>query len=134
MMGDREDPQQGRARLGGILLGLVLAAFLVVVNGLAAFNLVPSSYQQFTWTAYAAVLYPNGASCETSDQCHSNFCVSMVCCNSICDVPGQTCATGTCVTPAPAPAVSNRTLVLIVALLLAIGFFALAPLRSGKRR
>ena len=120
--------------MGGILLGLVLAAFLVAVNGLAAFNFIPSSYQQFTWTAYADVLYPNGASCETSDQCQSNFCVTGTCCNSICNEPGQTCATGTCVTPAPAPAVSNRTLALIVVLLVGVGFFALTPLRFGKRR
>ena len=48
-----------------------------------------------------------------------------------------TCDNGTCsasTVPAAAPAVSHRTLLLIVVLLAAIGFFALTPLRFGKRR
>jgi hypothetical protein len=153
--------QQGRVELRGIFWGIALAAVFVVVNGFAAFNFLPSSYQQFSWEAYAGVIYTatatpsstptatatatatptttstpiaNGGTCAIGSQCSSGNCVEGICCNSICNEPGQTCATGTCVTPAAAPTVSNRTLVLIVGLLVAIGFFALTPLRFGKRR
>jgi hypothetical protein len=58
----------------------------------------------------------------------------LTCCDTACDQPGQVCNTGQCTnTLAPAPAVSNRSLALIVVLLVSIGFFALTPLRSGKR-
>jgi hypothetical protein len=158
-MGMREQ-LQGRA--GGILRGIGLAAIFVVVNGVAAFNWIPSSYQQFSWEAYAEVVYTDtptpsetptatptgtatstptatpvadGGSCATPSECQSGFCVEGICCDTICDQPRQTCVSGTCVnTAAPAPAVSHRTLLLIVALLVAIGCFALTPLRFGKRR
>lgn len=157
-MGMRES-LQGRARLGGVIRGILLAALLVAFNGFAAFNWIPSSYQQFTWEAYAGVVYtptstptqtptatatgtatatpaiPDGGSCQTDPQCDSGFCVEGTCCNTICDQPNQTCVTGTCaIAPAAAPAASHRTLALIVVLLVAIGCFALTPLRFGKRR
>jgi len=176
-MGMREQ-LQGRAKVGGILRGVGLAALLVAVNAFAAFNLIPSSYQQFNWEAYASVVYtdtptatptqtptgtptrtptstptgtptrtptgtatatatliPNGGGCATPSLCQSGFCVEGICCNTICDQPMQTCESGTCMgAAAPAPAVSHRTLGLILALLVAIGFFALTPLRFGKRR
>ena len=162
-MGMREQ-LLARARLGGILRGFALAAVFVVVNGVAAFNWIPSSYQQFSWEAYAQVVYTDtptstptetptatptntatptvtetpvadGGSCATPSECQSGFCVEGICCDTICDQPRQTCVSGTCVsTAAPAPAVSHRTLLLIVALLVAIGCFALTPLRFGKRR
>lgn len=170
--------------------GVGLAALLVAVNALAAFNLIPSSYQQFNWEAYAVAVYtdtptatptqtptgtptrtptttptgtptrtptvtatgtptrtrtgtvtatatgtgniPNGGDCATPSTCQSGFCVEGICCNTICNQPGQSCVSGTC--SAPAPAVSHRTLGLILALLVTIGFFALTPLRFGKRR
>jgi hypothetical protein len=154
----------GRARFGGIIRGIALAAIFVAVNGFAAFNWVPSSYQQFTWEAYAGVVYtatstatatatttstatatstptvtetpvPNGGSCMVPSECGSGFCVDGICCNTSCTQPGATCEDGTCsAVPAAAPVVSHRTLLLIVALLAAIGFFALTPLRFGKRR
>jgi hypothetical protein len=62
------------------------------------------------------------------------FCVEGTCCNTICDLPSQSCETGTCIQRTAAPIVSHRSLVLIVVLLIAIGFFALTPLRFGKRR
>ena len=129
---------QGRSKLDGILRGLGLAAVLVVINGLVAMNFVPSSYEQFTWEAYAGVVYtpiPDGGTCTVPEQCASGFCVMGVCCDTICDQPGFTCETGICGLPAaPAPAASHTTLLLIVLLLVAVGFFALTPLRSGKRR
>lgn len=128
---------QERAIQRGIIRGIGLAAILVAVNGAVAFNLVPSSYQQYSWQAYAGVVYtptPDGGSCAIPSDCQSGFCVQGICCDTICNQPGDTCPTGTCSSPAPAPAVSHRTLLLIVVLLAAIGFFALTPLRSGKRR
>jgi hypothetical protein len=158
-MGMREQFQR-RAKLGGIFRGIGLAALLVAVNGVAAFNFIPSSYQQFSWEAHANVVYtdtptttatatptgtptatptetpkiPDGGSCATPSQCQSGFCVAGICCNTICNQAMQTCGDGTCTTTAPAPAVSTRTLGLILALLVAIGFFALTPLRFGKHR
>jgi hypothetical protein len=154
--------------LVGILLGVGLAALFVAVNGFAAFNLIPSSYQQFSWEAYASVVYtstatpsstptetptatatpsvsptatptvtpkiPNGGSCATGPQCQSGFCVKGTCCNTICNQAGQVCTSGQCTNTAPVPAVSNRSLVIIVVLMIAVGFFALTPLRFGKRR
>jgi hypothetical protein len=73
-----------------------------------------------------------GGSCVSPTDCESGFCVEGICCNSICNQPGQTCETGTCALPAPAPAVSHPALLLIVVLLVAIGCFALTPLRFGK--
>jgi hypothetical protein len=151
---------QGWAKFGAVARGIGLAAILVVVNGVAAFNWIPSSYEQFSWQAYAGVIYtetptatptgtpthtptatptgspvPDGGSCASPSQCASGFCVDAVCCDTICNQPGQICASGTCILPAaPAPAVSHRTLLLIVTLLVAIGYFALTPLRFGKRR
>ena len=130
-MGMRETLRR-RTRLRGIIRGVVLAAFFVAANGFAAFNWIPSSYKQFTWEAYAGVVY--GGSCVNPTDCESGFCVEGICCNSICNQPGQTCETGICATPAPAPAVSHPALLLIVVLLVAIGCFALTPLRFGKRR
>jgi hypothetical protein len=154
-MGMREQ-LQGRVTLGGIFRGIGLAALLVLINGVAAFNWIPSSYQQFSWEAYASTVYtstptetptstptatptetpvPNGGSCAESSECQSGFCVEGVCCNTICDQPMQTCEDGTCVSAAtPAPVFSHRTLLLVVGLLAMIGFFALTPLRFGKRR
>jgi hypothetical protein len=168
-MGMREQ-LRGPVRLSGIIRGVALAAVLVAVNGVAAFNWIPSSYQQFTWQAYAEVVYtetatpsetptatptgtatvtatvtstatatetpvPDGGSCMMAGQCGSGFCVDSICCNTACDQPQQTCASGTCVsTAAPAPAMSHRTLLLVIVLLAAIGCFALTPLRFGKRR
>ena len=167
-----------------------MAALFVAVNGFAAFNWIPSSYQQFTWEAYAVWstrdvdshlhghghghrdrdqhrhgdvdshldryghghrdhdhhghrdLYPHGHRDACARRWHlrraepmrSEFCVHGICCNTICDQPVQPAKPAPAPTPAPAPAVSHRTLLLIVVLLVAIGFFALTPLRFGKRR
>jgi hypothetical protein len=157
---------RGLANVGAVVRGIGVAAVLVVVNGVAAFNWIPSSYQQFSWTAYAGVVYTetptatptqtptstptvtntpsstptatavaDGGSCSADGQCESGFCVESVCCDTICDQPGLSCASGTCLNAAaPAPAASHRTLLLIVTLLAAIGYFALTPLGFGKRR
>ena len=163
----------GRTTTTAIIRGIGLAAVLVAINGLAAFNFIPSSYQQFSWEAYAITVYtntptptptstptgtpsntptstptntptvtntpvvtpvPDGGDCTTPSQCQSGFCVDGTCCNTICDLPGQTCEDGTCNSAAAAPALSYRSLALVVVLLAAIGFFALTPLRFGKRR
>ena len=125
---------QRRARFGGILRGIALAAILVVVNGVAAFNFIPSSYQDFSWEAYATMVYPDGSSCTMDEQCEHGFCVEGICCDTRCDEPLRSCRTGTCQLEQAVPATSHWTLLLIVALLASIGFFALTPLRFGKRR
>ncbi len=157
---------QERAKMRGVFRGIGLAGLFVVVNVAVALNFIPSSYQQFTWQAYAGVVYTetatatatctetatstatstatptstetpvaDGGSCMVPSQCQSGFCVDGTCCDTICNQPMQACGGGTCVsTAAPAPVVSHRTLLLIVALLAAIGFFALTPLRFRKRR
>jgi hypothetical protein len=48
---------QGRVSLAGILRGVGLAAIFVAINSVAAFNWIPSSYQQFSWEAYAEYVY-----------------------------------------------------------------------------
>jgi hypothetical protein len=139
---------QGRATLGGILRGIGLAAIFVAVNSVAAFNWIPSSYQQFTWEAYAGVVYtetptatptatatatPTPSDDENSsgdpacnDDFDNDFDGAIDCADSDC-LSSPFCRT-------PAPVVSHRSLALIVVLLVAIGFFGLTPLRFGKRR
>ena len=51
------DHFQGRVSLAGILRGVGLAAIFVAINSVAAFNWIPSSYQQFSWEAYAEYVY-----------------------------------------------------------------------------
>ena len=103
-MGMRETLRR-RTRLRGIIRGVVLAAFFVAANGFAAFNWIPSSYKQFTWEAYAGVVY--GGSCVLASDCESGFCVKGICCNTICDQPSQTCETGFCAPGARAGRVAS---------------------------
>jgi hypothetical protein len=169
------EQSQGLAKLGAILLGVALGAVLVAINGLAAFNLIPSSYQRFSWEAYAMYVYtetptatptstptltptitptstptatatitptstptatatitptPSDSEDSSGDQaCDDDFDNDF---DGLVDcVDGDCLGTPFCV--APAPVMSHRSLGLIIVLFVMIGFFALTPLRFGKR-
>ncbi len=144
---------QGLARPGAILLGMALGGALVFANGFAAFNFLPSSYERFTWEAYAAVVYTNtptatptstpsatpSATPSRTPSDQENSAGSQACDdgidndnNGLVDCADAAC-NGTAPCGLPAPTTSNRALVIIVALLFTVGFFALAPLRSRKQ-
>jgi hypothetical protein len=74
-----------------------------------------------------------GGTCVLSSDCESDFCVkgSAATRSAISRVKPAKPALRA---PAPAPAVSHPALLLIVVLLVAVGCFALTPLRFGKRR
>jgi hypothetical protein len=79
---------------------------------------------------------PDGGDCLDPADCQSGNCVLNVCCETPCNLPGQVCNVvgneGTCVNvAAPAPAVSRTGLLMIVALLLAVGGFAVWRRRHG---
>lgn len=69
----------------------------------------------------------NGARCAASLQCQSGFCVTGVCCESVCSGLNQRCDVrgrdGACVSidPAPAPTVSTRALITGIIVLVGIG-------------
>lgn len=78
---------------------------------------------------------PDGGSCTDPSDCQSGNCVRNVCCDTECNLPGQSCAEpgsiGTCTeVPAPAPAASRGGLLLIVCALIAIGGFAVVRRRA----
>lgn len=122
----------------------------MAINFAVALQLTGLSYGRYDWTAFA-VSYgtptatptrtatatatpthtprPNGADCTIPSQCASTFCVNGVCCDTICDQPGELCGLhdhrGVCTVPsAPAPALRGTWL--FGALLLLIGIGALA--------
>ena len=125
-MTTREQPQ-GLAKLDAILLGVGVAAIFVLLNALAAFNLIPSSYGHFSWQAYAEVVYtqenqaPQGCNNGVDDDGdHLVDCADPDCASTIpCGVP--------------APVMSHQGVVLMAVLFGLIGVFTLVPLRSGKR-
>jgi hypothetical protein len=81
---------------------------------------------------------PQGGDCAIPSQCSTGFCVDGVCCDTICDQPGQICNQagnqGVCTVPtAPAPALTPRALLMAAALLAGLGAFALRrAVRSGR--
>jgi MYXO-CTERM domain-containing protein len=79
---------------------------------------------------------PNGGGCDDPSDCLSDNCVDDTCCEQsscplgqYCDNPGNA---GTCSPDptAPAPAISRHGVVLALALLIAIGGFAVRRRRS----
>ncbi len=83
---------------------------------------------------------PQGGSCADSGSgCAAGlFCADEVCCDTACGGTAERCdlpgLEGTCSSlTAPAPAVSPRWLLVGIALLTAIGTFALGRLRAGQR-
>jgi len=73
---------------------------------------------------------PNGGTCINRQACASGNCVDDVCCDTPCTAPLMQCnlegQVGTCAsTAAPAPALSSRGLLLALAVLGALGGFAL---------
>jgi len=106
---------------------------LVLFNAFVVVNYTGLSYRAFSWQAFAQS-YPDGESCMLPGQCTSNFCEQGVCCATACPAPGN-CALpgreGTCVVPAPAPALSGTGL-LIGALLLA-GVGAIGLMRKRRQ-
>jgi len=83
---------------------------------------------------------PQGGSCaDTGNGCAAGlFCADAVCCDTACEGTVERCdlpgLEGTCSSlTAPAPAVSPRWLLVGIALLIAIGTFALGRLRAGRR-
>jgi len=142
----------GMARPGAIIIGIIVGAILVLANGFAAFRFLPSSYEHFTWQAYAEVVYtdtPTATPTATPTQTPThtptrtpsdaeNSAGAQACDDGIdndfddlVDCADSDCA-GVPPCASPAPAASNRTLVFIVVLLFAVGLLALAPVRTRK--
>jgi len=81
---------------------------------------------------------PDGGACLDPIDCLSGNCVQNVCCDTLCNLPGQFCnlpgSVGTCSEPAaPVPAASNGGLAAILAALVAIGGLAVWRRRSMTR-
>ena len=105
----------------------------------------PSATPTATETATASVTatatatstgVPQGGGCATPSQCSTAFCVDGVCCDTICDQPGQVCNQpgnpGVCTAAtAAAPALTPLALLIAVGLLTGLGAFALR--RSPRR-
>jgi hypothetical protein len=73
---------------------------------------------------------PNGGACTSGPACASGFCVDLVCCDTACSGPMQSCNVpqhiGTCTSIAnAAPATSTTGLVVGVLLLNGVAAFAL---------
>jgi hypothetical protein len=100
---------------------LLLAAAIVLFNGVIVSNSGLLSYTHFTWAAYAQS-YNLGAACVSPTQCLSGFCVDGVCCNQACTQPGQMCnapgAPGICHSAVTAPALSSAGEALAVLVLI----------------
>lgn len=135
--------------------GSLIAAAIVAVNFAVAIDFTGLSYGRYQWTVYASISYdtptntptstptatptntpiPIGGSCTAGTECASTFCVDGVCCNEICDQPGEFCNlpgnAGTCSMPtAPAPTLRGPWLAVTVLLLAAIALFALRARRT----
>jgi hypothetical protein len=84
-------------------IGLVAA--VVIFNAAALTQLVSGTGGQLP-TAFAQP-YNDGLPCIDNADCISGNCVDDVCCNTVCNLPGQTCdmegSVGTCLGTAPAP-------------------------------
>ena len=99
---------------------LAFVPALMLLNAFVVLNYTGLSYKPFSWQAFAAG-YPDGQTCGVNSDCTSDICVDTVCCATACPPPGNCNVpghAGTCIEPAPAPALSGTGL-LIGALLLA---------------
>jgi hypothetical protein len=82
-------------------------------------------------------LVPDGGDCATPAECSSTFCVDGVCCDTICDQPFESCnqpgMRGTCADlVAPAPALSNLSLLIALVSLAVVGALALMWRRAER--
>ena len=82
---------------------------------------------------------PQGGACTQASQCDpSLFCSRQVCCDTLCNLPGESCAlpgqVGTCgaIPPAPAPAASQGGLLVMLGALIAVGCATLALRRRRE--
>jgi hypothetical protein len=104
---------------------LTFVPALMLFNAFVVLNYTGLSYKPFSWAASAAPMaYPDGDPCMTGGQCASTFCVDTVCCESACPPPGNCNIpghAGTCIEPAPAPALSGTGLLIAALLLAGIG-------------
>jgi hypothetical protein len=101
---------------------------------------VPTQTPTPTETATAtptATPVPQGGDCVDASECAPGlFCSDLVCCDTACDAPDETCVAdgevGTCVQiPAPAPAASGAGLLAMLAALAVSGLFGLRALRRS---
>lgn len=81
---------------------------------------------------------PDGGACLDPVDCLSGNCVQNICCDTLCNLPGQFCnlpgSVGICSeAAAPVPAASNSGLVAILVALIGIGGFAVWRRRSTAR-
>src|SRR5258707_15878881 len=90
---------------------LTFVPALMLLNAFVVLNYTGLSYKPFSWEASALPMaYPDGTPCSTGSQCESGICADTVCCDMLCPAPGNCNITGhagTCIQPAPAPALSS---------------------------
>ena len=104
---------------------LTFVPALILFNAFVVLNYTGLSYKPFSWQASAVMMaYPDGDPCTVGTDCLSDICAQMVCCATECAPPGN-CAIpgheGTCIEPAPAPALSGIGLLVAALLLAGIG-------------
>jgi hypothetical protein len=107
---------------------LTFVPALMLLNAFVVLNYTGLSYKPFSWEASALPMaYPDGTPCTSNGSCLSDACVDGVCCDSqciggTCNVPGHV---GTCILPAPAPALSGVGLLIGALLLAGVGTIGL---------
>ena len=106
---------------------LTFVPALILFNAFVVLNYTGLSYRPFAYAVMVSA-YPDGAPCMTAGECASGFCTDTVCCNRACPAPGN-CNfpghEGTCIDPAPAPALSGTGLLIGALLLAAVGTLGL---------
>lgn len=103
---------------------LTFVPALMLFNAFVVLNYTGLSYKPFSWQAFAGS-YDPGQDCTATSQCNPDLtCVDNVCCTSACPPPGNCNIpghAGTCIDPAPAPALSGTGLLIGALLLVGIG-------------
>jgi hypothetical protein len=107
---------------------------LMLLNAFVVLNYTGLSYTPFSWKAFAQS-YPPGEACTSPSQCAPvppntvGFCPDGVCCNEPCTGPNESCNQpgfeGTCISTAPAPALSGTGLLIAALLLAGVGTLGL---------
>ena len=105
-----------------VVAAILLNAFILsqLVGGLQATQPSPAFAQP----------YGIGQTCVDPIDCILGNCVDNVCCDSPCDAPGQTCATGICTNALPAPSMNLPGMFLAATLLTLLGWFGLRRMRK----
>ena len=119
---------------------LAFVPALMLLNAFVVINYTGLSYEPFSWKAFAQSYAP-GQQCVSSGQCApvppntGGICADGVCCTDPCTGANESCNQpgfeGTCISTAPAPALSGTGL-LIAALLLA-GVGSIGLLRNRRQ-